>query len=91
LALERGLVGETYNIGGNESITLLEAIDLLGRVFGVVPKTSMQPAIPGDQRATVANYAKAAEALGYSPKTEASQGLQAQAEWYLAEGRFDGA
>jgi nucleoside-diphosphate-sugar epimerase len=83
-AIEGADVGEIYNIAGGESITLNDAIATIGRVLGVDPVVSHQPARPGDQRRTFADTSKALAAFGYEPVVGAEDGLRAQIDWQLA-------
>jgi nucleoside-diphosphate-sugar epimerase len=83
-ALERGVVGGIYNIGGGQTITLNEAIGLIAGHLGVDPVIEREPARPGDQRHTSADIGRARSALGYAPTVEPSDGLARQAAWHVA-------
>jgi len=83
-ALDGGAVGEIYNIGGGEPITVRAAIDQLAAALGVRPTIVFEPAIPGDQRHTHADTAKARAAFGYAPAIGPAKGLPAQAAWQRA-------
>lgn len=85
LAIEGATPGEIYNIGGGTSLELHEAIDLIAQELGVVPRLVHRPPRPGDQRRTLADTAKAAEAFGYQPRTDPPEGLRSQVRWHLAE------
>lgn len=80
--LHRGRPGEVYNIGGAETITLLEAIAVLADELGVVPRIQHQPARTGDQRDTQADTAKAHRDFGYAPAVRPADGLRRQAGWH---------
>ena len=84
LALERGAMGGIYNIGGGRTISLNEAIALIGEQVGVEPKVEREAARPGDQRHTSADVARARAALGYAPTVEPAEGLARQVAWHLA-------
>ena len=84
LALERGAMGGIYNIGGGRTISLNEAIALIGEHVGVEPIVEREAARPGDQRHTSADVARARAALGYSPTVEPAEGLARQVAWHLA-------
>jgi UDP-glucuronate 4-epimerase len=80
-ALERGEVGETYNIGGGQEITVRDAIDIISDATGVIPDVRHEPARPGDQRRTVADIGKARAMLGYEPAVAPNDGLRRQVRW----------
>jgi nucleoside-diphosphate-sugar epimerase len=84
LALERGAVGGIYNIGGGRTISLNDAIALIGEHVGTEPIIERQPARPGDQRHTSADVSRARDALGYAPTVEPRDGLGRQVAWHLA-------
>jgi nucleoside-diphosphate-sugar epimerase len=84
LALERGVTGGIYNIGGGRTISLNEAIALIGEHVGVEPIIEREAARPGDQRHTSADVTRARAALGYAPTVEPTQGLARQVAWHLA-------
>jgi UDP-glucuronate 4-epimerase len=73
-------VGNTFNISGTESISLLDAIDVLAEAIGVAANLRHGPAARGDQRETRGNSAKAMKHLGWSPQMTLRDGLKAQAE-----------
>lgn len=80
-AIAGGVVGEIYNIGGGESITLLEAVECIADALKVVPDIRFQPGRPGDQLHTHADTSKAKSAFGYEPLTGPWEGLRAQVAW----------
>ena len=75
-------MGEVYNIGGGESLTVNQAIATIAEGIGVEPTIEWREAQPGDQRRTGAITAKAQEAFGYSPTISARDGLRAQIAWH---------
>lgn len=83
LALEKRNValGETFNIGGGEVVSLNRVIALLEELTGCKAKLERQAARPGDQRHTAANTEKARRVLGYNPATSLAAGLRAQVAW----------
>jgi nucleoside-diphosphate-sugar epimerase len=80
-AIDGGLVGEIYNIGGGEAITVNAAIEALGEALGVVPVVHHAGPRLGDQRHTEADTSKARAAFGYRPTVGPREGLHAQAAW----------
>ncbi len=80
-ALDRGTVGEVYNIGGGEPITVNAAIEVLAEALGVEPRIEHGPVRLGDQRHTMADTSKARAALGFEPSMGPHVGLRRQAAW----------
>ena len=85
-AIDGAQVGEIYNIGGGQEITLAEAIDLIAAATGASPRIRREPPRPGDQRRTRADTGKARAAFGYEPTVAPDVGLRAQVAWQLAQG-----
>jgi nucleoside-diphosphate-sugar epimerase len=83
-ALEHGRPGEIYNLGGGQSIGLLEAIEVLGEALGKRPRIEHAPARPGDQRDTGADTTKARNHFGYQPTVPPHDGLARQAAWHAS-------
>ncbi len=86
-AIDGAAVGEIYNIGGGQEITLNDAIDIISEVLGVDPQITHEAARPGDQRRTRADVSKAREAFGYDPRTSPRDGLTDQVRWHLDQRR----
>lgn len=74
-------VGETFNIGGGEVVTINQVLCILEELTGRSPRVSFAPARPGDQRTTAADVRKAERLLGYAPTTPLAVGLPAQVAW----------
>lgn len=74
-------VGETFNIGGGEEVTVMQVLEMLGQLAGRPPRIVHGPPRPGDQRRTVADIGKARRLLGYDPQTRLVEGLAAQWAW----------
>jgi len=84
LALERGVVGGIYNIGGGRTVSLNDAIGLIAGHLGVEPRIQREPARRGDQRHTSADIGRARAVLGYAPTIEPAEGLGRQVAWHVA-------
>ena len=86
LAAEKRAValGETFNIGGGEIVSLNRVIAMLEELTGCKAQLARQSARPGDQRHTAANIEKARRVLGYNPATTLAEGLRAQVAWQRA-------
>jgi nucleoside-diphosphate-sugar epimerase len=74
-------VGETFNIGGGQEVTVNQVLEILQELAGKPARINHGPARPGDQRRTVADTGKARRLLGYAPQTTIVDGLRAQLEW----------
>ena len=74
-------LGETFNIGGGEIVSLNRVIAMLEELTGCKARLARQAARPGDQRHTSANIEKARRVLGYNPATLLAEGLRAQVAW----------
>ncbi|MBV9231110.1 MAG: NAD-dependent epimerase/dehydratase family protein, partial [Chloroflexi bacterium] len=77
-------VGEIFNLGGGEVVTINRVLEVLAGLTGKAPRVTYAQARPGDQRLTAANIDKAQCILGYRPTTSITAGLQAQLEWQRA-------
>ncbi|MGH3925983.1 MAG: NAD-dependent epimerase/dehydratase family protein, partial [Pseudonocardiaceae bacterium] len=84
-AIHGAEVGEVYNIGGGEPITLTDALAWIAECMGREPMIVRAPSRPGDQRHTMAETGKARAAFGYSPRVSPRWGLLAQIEWQLGK------
>ena len=74
-------VGQIFNIGGGEVVTINQVLGLLAEMARRPPRLSYAPARPGDQLWTVADVVKAGRLLGYEPTVPVAAGLQAQMAW----------
>jgi len=85
-ALAKAEIGEIYNIGGGQEITLRQAIDLIAEAAATTPEIRYEEARVGDQARTWADTEKARQAFGYRPSVTPSIGLREQVEWQAASG-----
>lgn len=75
-------LGQTFNLGGGEVVTLNEVIALLTELTGEEPRIIRgEAARTGDQRSTAADISKMRRLLGYAPATTVRDGLAAQLAW----------
>ncbi len=74
-------VGETFNVGGGEIVSLNTVRSLLEELLDRKLQVDRRAPRPGDQKHTAANTEKIRRLLGYAPQTRVRDGLQAQIEW----------
>ena len=94
LVLNRGRVGESYNIGGNNqppNIEIVDAIcDLLDEMkpgSAHLPHRQLKQYVtdrPGHDRRYAMDITKINRELGWEPRYELKTGLHKTVEWYLA-------
>ena len=99
-ALEKGLPGEKYNIGGNSERTNLQVIEgICAALDAIVPAASnaavtdrgsymalrsFVPDRPGHDRRYAIDAAKMQRELGWRPAHDFETGLRATVAWYVA-------
>jgi dTDP-glucose 4,6-dehydratase len=83
--LERGRVGETYNVGSGSEASIEELADRILELTGK-PSTlkSIVPDRPGHDRRYLLDSSKLRRELGWEPEWEFGAGLAATVEWYAA-------
>lgn len=91
--LERGRVGETYNIGGDSERTNLEVVHAIcDAVDRLAPQAPMKPARqliqfvkdrPGHDRRYAVDAGKIARELGWRPRHGFATGIADTVAWYL--------
>lgn len=78
-----GPIFDVFNLGGSETTTLSELIELVERSLGKTATIDQQPDQPGDLPRTYADVEKAGKLLGYKPGTPIAEGVPKYVEWYL--------
>jgi dTDP-glucose 4,6-dehydratase len=83
--LERGAVGEIYNVGGGNELANLTLVRLLLQVAGG-PETLIRfvQDRPGHDRRYAMDYGKIQQALGWRPRRDFQAGLRETVQWYAA-------
>lgn len=96
--LERGVVGDTYNIGGNSERTNNEVVkticttlDELRPHSRSVPYASLMTYVadrPGHDRRYAMNTTKIRQELGWQPIRSFESGIRETVRWYLEHGKW---
>jgi UDP-glucuronate 4-epimerase len=88
-AIERIAPGryELFNLGGTQTVSLAELVEIIERVVGARAIIDRQPAQPGDVPITYANVDRARAALGYTPTTPAAAGVARYWAWLQRQAR----
>src|SRR5215213_330317 len=71
-------VGETFNVGGGEMVSVKDVLAKLERIAGKRLTVRTEAARPGDQRHTFADTTRLRRVLGWEPKTTLDEGLARQ-------------
>jgi dTDP-glucose 4,6-dehydratase len=92
LVLEKGRVGETYNIGGNNELTNNAVVEQICSILEeLVPKSEFRYASlityikdrPGHDRRYAIDSSKIQTELGWQPQENFESGLRKTIQWYL--------
>src|SRR6185436_17808323 len=83
-AMERAASGSVLNVGGGSEVSMLEAIETLGRLAGRRLEIIRQPRRQGDAARTAADTGRIRSAIGWAPQTPFDEGLAAQWRWAAA-------
>jgi dTDP-glucose 4,6-dehydratase len=85
LVLERGPVGETYNVGSGLEASIEELADRILELTGKPAELkTIVPDRPGHDRRYLLDSSKLRSELGWAPEWEFGAGLAATVEWYAA-------
>jgi UDP-glucuronate 4-epimerase len=80
-AMERAAPGSTFNVGGGTEVSMLEAIEVLGRIANRRLEVIRRPRREGDASRTAADTSRIREAIGWEATTPFEKGLAAQWRW----------
>jgi UDP-N-acetylglucosamine 4-epimerase len=78
---QTGVAGEVFNVASGRSVTLLQLVAQLKRIFKSEQSPVFAPARPGDIRYSSATIKKARELLDYQPEIGFQQGLEATVDY----------
>ena len=68
--------GQAYNVANSTSNSLLDLLEVLGRLIGVQPRPEHTHPRPGDVYATCGDGSAARRALGWTPQVSFEEGLK---------------
>lgn len=87
-AATEGVLGECFNLGSGQSLTIGDLAELIFRLLGVRPSLRTDPARLRPPASEVlhleADAGKARHRLGWNPRTPLEDGLKATIEWLRA-------
>jgi UDP-glucose 4-epimerase len=75
--------GNAYNVAGGRRWSLLDLLDVLGRLLDVDPDPEHTAPRAGDVRASEADISAAQNDLGYHPKVTFDEGLDITVDWFV--------
>jgi CDP-paratose 2-epimerase len=80
------LSGRAFNIGGgpDNTVSLLELVDLIAALHGERPALAFAGERTGDQRYYVSDTTRFADATGWSPRVGVEQGVESLYRWLSA-------
>jgi UDP-glucose 4-epimerase len=74
--------GKAYNIAGGSAYSLLEMLDILGKLLDVTPEPRHTDPRAGDVKHTRADISAAERDLGHVPSVDFDEGLTRTVEWF---------
>ena len=77
-----GVSGRSFNLASGRSATLLELLNILGRLLNVSVQIDFQPPRVGNIRDSMADITQAVRQLGYRPAIRLEEGLERSIEYY---------
>lgn len=80
-ALAHGPSQESFNVGGGEVVSALEALALIERLTGRQAQVRHGPPRPGEQRQALADTTRIRSRFGWAPRVGIAEGLAAQVAW----------
>lgn len=76
---------EIINLGGHESISVLDLVRLIEDMLGQKARLEFLPFHPADMMKNLADVRKAGRLLGWQPQVNLREGVQNLVNWYLQE------
>lgn len=78
--------GKAYNVAGGRAHSLLDLLEILGRILGVEPRPVHTGPRPGDVRHTRAGVSAAERDIGHVAGVSFEEGLRRTVEWFASRG-----
>ena len=82
LAADSVPASRTYNLGGSQTTTLIELVDMIASAVGRRPEIAWLPEQPGDMKRTLADVTLSGRELGYQPRVSIEDGIKRFVAWY---------
>lgn len=76
---------DVFNLGGSNPISLINLINLIGKILNIKPKIKELPMQAGDVNITYSDFSHAREVLNYNPSVKIEEGIKRFVEWYKNE------
>jgi nucleoside-diphosphate-sugar epimerase len=76
---------EIINLGGHESVSILDLITKFEQAIGKKARLTFHPAHPADMSASWADTSKASRLLNWHPRVGLDEGIRHMIEWYRQE------
>ncbi|MCJ7662778.1 MAG: SDR family oxidoreductase [Desulfobacterales bacterium] len=77
-----GVVGETFNVGSGEQISLNQLVQMLKEIIDPDLKVEYAEPLPGDVRHSLAGIEKAQKRMGFESAIPFNEGLHRTVEWF---------
>lgn len=84
----RPLGYEIINLGGHETITINQLIEIMEKMIGKKAEIEFHPFHKADMLANQADVDKAVELLGWKPKVDLREGITRMIQWYQDNRRW---
>jgi UDP-glucose 4-epimerase len=82
LAANNDAVGEVFNVGGGNRISVNDLIKQIGELEGKKARIKYVESQKGDAKDTLADITKTTKLIKCTPKVKIEEGLQRYVEWY---------
>ena len=81
-SLKNSFKYEIFNLGNDQSASLIEYIETIERHVGKTAKKNMMPIQPGDVPQTIADLTHSKKLLDFQPQTNIDEGIKNFVEWF---------
>lgn len=90
IVIQEGVLGEVYNIGGNNEVTNIDLVQLIIKVLSELADVKPDKGLiefvedrKGHDRRYAIDASKIREKLGWTPQTDFATGIRSTIKWYL--------